>query len=167
MTDYTGIAAKLAQKELGPNQSHLVQWIIHDMNPDYIDNVENLFSDPKEDIKREGWSIQWDDYERSWLGVDIGDEDPILLDEADDIDEAWEQLVEELGYESEPKDVMEWWYVASDRMKKDLQAIGAVLFTHPETDDVWWGRTETGQALSEDGDLQTVARQLEERVANM
>ena len=55
------------------------------------------------------------------------------------------------------KEVYEWWLV-SDWLARLLEDLGCVVIKSDYAR--WWGRTETGQCLSMDGDLKAVARHL-------
>lgn len=57
----------------------------------------------------------------------------------------------------DPQEIYEWWAVSRWLKEKLIQIDAPILDCELGT---WWGRTETGQSLSQDWHLQEIARRL-------
>lgn len=77
-----------------------------------------------------------------------------------------EEEAKDMGYDSlealqesgeDQKEVFEWWLL-SDWLAEKLEALGCVVIKSDY--GTWWGRTETGQALTMDSDIKAVAANL-------
>lgn len=101
-------------------------------------NIENLYPDPSK------WSAERC---QEWL-QDEGHyscEHDIQEDESPD--EHTDRVREEVGDVSEAAEIFEWWLVtsyAADKLREQNEPILAV------GDDIWWGRTCTGQSIALD-----------------
>jgi len=162
MRDLEQRTENLARSEVLGNQSALVSWMLS-TDLSLFDHITNTLESAEEAADREGWEVGLH-HEDQTIFYNRYTRTERAFDE-DDLAEAWAELVREEGIEQEPVEVLEWWWIgrAGSFLARDLEEIGAVLLTHPETDDVWWGRTESGQSLAYDSDLREVVRRLEAR----
>jgi len=157
MQDLETRTENLAKNEILGNQSALVEALLasdHRM----LEELTGEFESYQWTAEEEGW--RWDKAEQVFIH-----ENGYREDSAAD----WAELCDFWRIDPEPKEVMEWWWIGRTgaRIAEDLEEVGAVLVRHPDTDDVWWGRTETGQALAYDSDLRAVVHNLETKVAQL
>jgi len=156
MQDLETRTENLARNEVLANQSALVETLLKN-DPRMIDEPVNAFESYEQAAQNEGW--KWDETEQAFYNPNHD----MWEFGADD----WEALCDSELIEPEPQEVMEWWWVgrSGSLLAQNLEEVGAVLVAHPDTDDIWWGRTETGQGLALDKDLRAVVRMLEAKVA--
>ena len=164
MQDLETRTENLARNEVLGNQSALVETLLKS-DPRMIDELVNMHESYEQAAENEGWEL-----------YDSSDEKAIFYNpnykeyravNVPPHGDKWAELCDEEGIDPEPQEVMEWWWVgrSGSLLAQNLEDVGAVLVAHPDTDDIWWGRTETGQGLALDKDLRAVVRMLEAKVA--
>lgn len=153
-------AHQLAESECIANQGGLVNAVlatnaIQGMTWDELENAQKPAAQVAQDT---GWELYQAEIDGEWRAknytTDIG------LEDADDEDEAWEELCRQEDIEDEPQDILEWWLVTK-RLADDLEEIGAPVLRTEYGD--WWGRTTSGQHPGLDGEIMDVARLLTHR----
>ena len=153
------IKGEFVSREIYCNVSELMEysfkqsWEYTDA-PYKYDDIENLYDNSEETIKE---YITYSNFSDQEIKEQLEEFDASSIDELD-YDQLLE-LAEKLGFESESREIYEWWAVSNWLAEKLKEKGYPVIINNYRCS--YWGRTTTGQVILLDSVISSICYDLE------